>query len=51
MTLWICIGVYVAGMAVAPCILSFLEGQQWATRDMTVGDDIGISVTVRIAGI
>ena len=46
MTLWICIGVYVAGMAVAPCILSFLEGQQWATRDMTVGDDIGISVTL-----
>ena len=46
MTLWICIGVYVAGMAVTPCILSCLEGQQWVTRDMTVGDDIGISITL-----
>ena len=48
MTLWVCIGVYVAGMAVAPCILSFMDRQLWINRNQSVGDDIGMSITLLI---
>ena len=46
MTLWICIGVYVVGMAVAPCILSFMDRQLWIERHQSVGDDLGMSITL-----
>lgn len=46
MTLWICIGVYVAGMAVAPCVLSFMDRQMWIDRNQSAGDDIGMSITM-----
>ena len=46
MTLWICISVYVAGMAMAPCILSFLDRRPWIDRRQSVRDDLGMSITL-----
>lgn len=42
MTLWICIGVYVIGMAVMPFVLSFMDGQPWVTRRQPASDDLGM---------
>lgn len=46
MTLWVCIGVYVAGMAVMPCVLSFRDGQPWVTRRQSAGEDLGMFITM-----
>ena len=46
MTLWICIGVYVVGVAVAPCILSFADGKPWAERGQGLGYSVGVFITL-----
>lgn len=46
MKLWICIGVYVVGMAVMPFVLSLIDGQPWVTRRQSAGDDLGMFITL-----
>lgn len=42
MTLWICIGAYVAVMAAMPFVLSFMDGRPWATRLQPAGDNLAM---------
>lgn len=42
---WVAV-VYAVGMAAVPCVLSFIYGKPWATRNQSTGEDFGVFITM-----